>query len=159
MSEQERKEQEKHRTSLVDLSHDDDHHGSGDDSINTSNGAAKNGKTAGKMASLFEIQNTLDDTFPLENGNGIKTTVNGNADSKLFVADTESEDEEEDVNELKLNGNTNKSELNESMGAENTTTANNTKRDLNNTSGCADFHLEMSESINQSNMSAGEWVA
>ena len=159
MSEAERKEQEKHRTYLVDLSVEDGDDGEEENSLTPNQNKVK---SASKMASLFEIQNTLDDTFPLvENGtvnqaehvkegdaehkigkNGTNGT-NGDSHLKMYIADTESEDEN--------------AELNETGDANATRHTANNKSNLNNTSGCGDFHLEMSESlINQSTVSIGE---
>lgn len=117
-----------------------------------------------KVASLFEIQNTLDDSLPNninENGNGLNggshlkmvvetsngdKSLNGNGNhTKMYIEDTESEGE--DVKEFNESPNTNKKSFNCTN-----------KSNMNNTTG--DFHLEMSKSFNdQSNVSIAAKVA
>ena len=161
MSEQERKEQEKHRSYLLDLTkfYDVENVNNGNDTTTTAdaedislkcdnngeeapvaNGASNGVKKTGKMASLFEIQNTLDDASELVckngNGNGLHHNGHNNNSSRLYVADTESESEASDGDE--------EAAANKSGG---THLSNKNKSHLNNTSGCGEFHLEMSESL------------
>ena len=154
MNELERKEQEKHRTYLVDLNGVDLANGSHlqgeeeEDENNSLSTTPNKTKSSSKIASLFEIQNTLDDTVLInENAitekvldSDIKNGTNG-SNLKMYIADTESEDDENDLNETN----------------ENNQSTRNNKSNLNNTSCGADFHLEMSESlINQSTVSTGK---
>ena len=178
MTDTEKNEQEKKRSHLVDVSlfyeNETNGEGCGDERKDDVNSIKQmtNGKS--KMASLFEIQNTLDETVPIvdtittttttvaTNGNGIVSPkTNGNAKNntsvKIFIADTESEDEEENDDDEKINEKSvNSRVLNEST-ADNDKSAltnHNNHTTLNNTSGCGEFHLEMSESIvNQSCLS------
>lgn len=111
MNENELLEQQENRTIFLDLF---------DKNVETS---FEN--KSSKFASFFEIQNTLDDTIAiLENeDSALKNTKK--LDYKVYVADTDPEDELDE-----------------------------TTHTFNNTS-CGDFHLEMSQSfINQSTMSS-----
>jgi hypothetical protein len=132
MSDAEFKEQESNRSHIVKL---DDFSESND--LNKCNGKSK----SNKIGNLFEIQNTLDDTSPIEATNGDDHS-HKNGNSKIYIDDTDPED-----GEANGNGDDTGDELNDS---------NNIVDKTNNTS-CADFHLEMSQSmiINQSTISNG----
>lgn len=138
MDDAEFKEQESNRAHVVKL---DDF--SENSRLNKCNGKSK----SNKIGNLFEIQQTLDDTTPIEETNGDESHSHKNGNSKIYVDDTDPEDEE-------TNGNGDHAdELDDSNSIVN-------KTNLNNTS-CADFHLEMSQSIiiNQSTISNGNLLS
>jgi hypothetical protein len=127
MTDSERQEQEKSRSWLIKQD---------EETLTNRHGKAQNGvesssvTTNGNASKTLEIPNTMDEqTDPVEEG--IKT----NGYYKLTIADTDPEEEDEDVGE---NGGHNLTERSSRF---------------NNTSGGADFHLEMSQSILVSNQS------
>ena len=139
MDDAEFKEQESTRAHVVKL---DDF--SEKSRLNKCNGKSK----SNKIGNLFEIQQTLDDTTPIEETNGDESHSHKNGNSEMYVADTDPEEDEE------TNGNGDHAdELDDSNSIVN-------KTNLNNTS-CADFHLEMSQSIiiNQSTISNGNLLS
>jgi hypothetical protein len=156
MTDAEKREQDVKRTSVLNCADDENEQ----PLTNGGGGGAgqQQRKVASKITSLFEIQNTLDDTVLMGAGGGDSTaagaaatngggggdakehaTTNGNGDvslngsehHKLYIEDTE-EEEDEDADESEASFNDKKS-INKSK---------------NSTAG--EFHLDLSDSINVS---------